>query len=81
MSKIPTVLFALCLAASSGIGFAQDSMAMDKDTMSKDAMGKNETPKNSTGKKHSRLHRPKHKNPTGQDSMKMNPATGKSQAM
>ena len=72
MNRLPRVSLALCLAASSGFAFAQDSMSMPKDTMRKDVMSKN-----STEKKKSKSNKSNRKATMERDSMKMKAVTEK----
>lgn len=72
MNRFSCMSLALCLAASSGFAFAQDSMIMPKDTMNKDVMSKN-----STGKKKSKSGKPNRKVAIEKDSMRMKAATDK----
>jgi|WetSurMetagenome_2_1015567.scaffolds.fasta_scaffold00182_37 pentapeptide MXKDX repeat protein len=72
MNRFSCISLALCLAASSGFAFAQNSMTMPKDTVDKDVMSQN-----STEKKKSKSDKSNRKVTMERDLMKMKAATDK----
>lgn len=72
MNRFSCRLLAICLAASGGSAFAQDSVTMSKDTMRRDVMSKN-----SAEEKKSKSGEPNRKVAVEKDSMKMKAATDK----